>query len=159
MAAQLAFPVDGGPGPACAEHEFSSVGLKLLHGLDHKPTGPALEGDEGVVVISYRIYIMVFSYILYISLSISQNRRLYSNKTPARFSEEKVQVFCKYSGDKCYHDLDAHAQGAGTAGPGQAGDEEVLLPGGIHPPQHGETTPVPVQRPATRLESGGTPST
>ena len=42
------------------------------------------------------------------------------------------------SGDESYHDLDAHAH-SGAAGPGQAGDEEVLLPGGIHPPQHGET--------------------
>ena len=46
-------------------------------------------------------------------------------------------MFCKYSGDEGHHDLDAHAH-SGAAGPGQAGDEEVLLPGGIHPPQHGE---------------------
>ena len=41
------------------------------------------------------------------------------------------------SDDKRDHDLDAHAHSC-AAGPRQAGDEEVLLPRGVRPPQHSE---------------------
>ena len=42
-----------------------------------------------------------------------------NKKAPARFSEEKVQVLCKYSGDEGHYDLDAHAHSAPQAQAGR----------------------------------------
>ena len=75
-AAQLAFPVDGRPRPAGAQHELSPGGLKLLHGLDYRRAGLALtEEDEGVVIIACENLVLhgVLLTILLYELSISQN--------------------------------------------------------------------------------------